>query len=146
MKRTPLVRRKTIRRSSMRPGSKRSRYARRPRDTAYMMFAKSLLCAVEEEWPCFPARPSLCSGVIEADHAGERGLGRKADDRTCIPMCTGHHRERHDHAGTFRHLTRDEARSWRERAIARTQTLYAERDATKKLRSASSASASATAG
>lgn len=55
---------------------------------------------------------------------GERALGRKADDNTCAPLCMQHHRERTDHSGSFRHLTRDEARAWRARAITRTQAAW----------------------
>lgn len=84
------------------------------------------LCSVIEEWPDKSVRPTDCEGEIEADHMGERGLGRKADDDTCAPMCTGHHRERTDHAGTFKHIDRETERGWRARAINRTQTLYAE--------------------
>lgn len=120
----PLRRRKPLRRSPMRRGARRSSYALRPRDADYMLAVKLLPCAVSVD-PPDPARVTRCSGVVEADHAGERGLGRKADDRTCIPMCTGHHRERTDHAGSFRGLSRGQARTWRERAIDRTWPLAA---------------------
>jgi hypothetical protein len=92
-----------------------------------MGWVKTLLCSVEEEWPDKEQRPTDCGGVIEADHMGDRALGRKADDRTCAPMCRDHHRERTDHTGTFKHIDRETERGWRARAIERTQTLYAER-------------------
>jgi hypothetical protein len=120
VKRSPLKRKRPMRRT------KRSAYARRPRDTAFMLWVKTLLCAVEEEWPLFPVKPTPCDGVIEADHMGARGLGRKADDSTCVPMCSNHHRERSDHAGTFRAMTKEQLRTWRGRAMLRTQTLWAE--------------------
>ncbi len=68
-----------------------------------------------------------CRGRVEADHMGARGIGQKADDRTCAPLCSGHHRERTDHFGTFKHLTRDELRAWRARAIEHTQQAWENR-------------------
>lgn len=70
---------------------------------------------------------TLCLGPVEADHMGARGMGQKADDSTCVPMCQGHHRERHDHAGTFRPLTKAELRVWRAQAIEHTQTEWGKR-------------------
>lgn len=121
MKRTPLVRRKAIRRRR-----RASKYARRLRDGVFMRFVKTLLCSVEEEWPDPNTPPTPCSGVIEADHMGDRGLGQKCSDSETAPMCTGHHRERTDHTGSFKHLKREDVRAWRQRAIQRTQTLFAE--------------------
>lgn len=70
----------------MRAKDEKSAYRSRQRDVKYMLWVKSLECC---------ARTSLgltnCQGVIEADHAGTRGLGRKADDRTVIPLCWFHH-------------------------------------------------------
>lgn len=70
---------------------RRSAYARRPRDWAYMAWIKTQ--------PCMLAYVGECDGPVEADHAGRRGLGQKADDRTCVPLCRGHHRWRHDGIG-----------------------------------------------
>jgi len=71
------------------------------------------------------ARSTTCSGHMEADHAGVRGLGQKASDTTCIPLCSAHHKQRTDHNGAFRNLTRDEARAWRAAAIDHTQAAWA---------------------
>lgn len=120
MKRSPL------RRTPMRRRHRSTSYSRRPRDIDFMLFVKTLLCSVEEEWPDVDQRPTACGGVVEADHMGSRGLGQKADDRTCAPICTQHHRERSDHTGTFKHITKEQEREWRARAITRTLTLYAE--------------------
>jgi hypothetical protein len=127
MKRAALKRTSSLRRSPMCPSKRRSKYARRERDFEYMGFVKALLCSVEEEWPNPDERPTECGGVIEADHMGARGLGQKADDRTCAPMCRDHHREHTDHTGTFKHVDRETERAWRERAIERTQVLFVER-------------------
>ena len=53
----------------------------------------------------------VCGGRIEADHAGERPLGRKADDDTCIAICSQGHRERTDFSGPFKTWSRDEMRA-----------------------------------
>lgn len=95
---------------------------------AFMAFVKTLPCSVEEEWPDVDTIPTTCRGPIEADHMGARGLGQKADDRTCAPLCTGHHRERTDHTGSFKHVTKDHERGWRARAVLRTQTIWLERN------------------
>lgn len=107
-RRTPLRARTTSRRSR-----KRSAYARRPRDTTWMLAVKQL--------PCMWRDLSPCEGPVEADHAGRRGLGRKAHDRTCVPACMDHHRQRTDHAGPFRALSRETIRIKLDAAIAQTQ-------------------------
>lgn len=109
----------------MRRGRRRSRYARRDRDLEYMLLVKSLPCAV---LTCAPdaSRVTPCNGAIEADHMGPRGLGQKASDRTCVPMCEQHHRERTDHCGAFRNLSQAEVRSWRAGALERTGRFLAE--------------------
>ncbi|MGN6107086.1 MAG: hypothetical protein ACTHU0_18410 [Kofleriaceae bacterium] len=84
-----------------------------------MLAVKRLACSVRVDPPV--ANPTSCHGHVEADHMGDRGLGRKADDRTCAPLCWRHHHERTDHTGTFRSLSRDELRTWRARQIERTQ-------------------------
>lgn len=121
MKRSPL------RRTPMRRRHRSTSYSRRPRDIDFMLFVKTLLCSVVEEWPSFPTMPTPCNGPIEADHDSRgHGLGQKSADSTCIPACTQHHRERTDHTGTFKHLKRDQARAWFDRAQLRTKTMWAE--------------------
>lgn len=150
---TPLARRTPLKRTSLRRDIERAlreplprrptRYRRRARDFEFMGWVKRQPCIVRVLPPRDFAytlasrllfardialvRTTPCDGPIEADHAGERGLGRKAADSTCIPLCRGHHRERTDHAGTFRPLTRDELRAWRARAIEHTQAAWRNR-------------------
>lgn len=90
MKRSPL------KRTRMRQGKGRGRYAKRPRDLVYMRLVKRLACLV-----AFSPAFGPCGGEVEADHAGGRGLGQKAPDSTCIPLCTQHHRDRHNTTGGF---------------------------------------------
>jgi len=73
---------------------RRSRYSQRERETDYMLWVKTL--------PCCCSHLGACEGVVEADHAGARGLGMKASDWTCIPICTLHHRQRTDFSGPFK--------------------------------------------
>lgn len=130
MKRSAALRPTGItRHAPLRRGRRRSKYSKRERHPAFMAFVKTLLCSVVEEWPDYPNKPTPCSGPIEADHDSRgRGLGQKSDDRSCIPMCTGHHRERTDHTGTFKHIPREQIRAWFSRAQLRTQTLWRERN------------------
>ena len=91
-----------------------SRYANRSRDIVYMLFVKSLPCYVGID----------CSGEIEADHAGDHGIGRKGDDCKTIPLCKKHHAERHAHAGYFRDFDKIQMREWKANAIAKTQSRW----------------------
>ena len=92
-------------------------YARRERNWDFMGWVKLQ--------PCFLAHHGGCGGTIEADHCGDRGLGQKATDETCVPLCTTHHRQRTDMRGLFTDFTAAEMRDWRYWAIARTQAAYA---------------------
>lgn len=104
MKRTPLKRKTRLKQRATRRPDKRSAYRSRERDTAFMLWVKTL--------PCMAEKLSPCGGVIEADHTGGRGIGRKADDRTCIPLCTRHHRERTDWTGPFKTWSQEEMRAF----------------------------------
>lgn len=106
----------------MRRGSKRTKYARRERDTPYMMAVKAMPCAAASfEMPWQIDHHTPCSAVVEADHMGDRGRGQKAKDDTCVPMCSRHHAERGDHTGLFRQATKELLRGWRAMVIAATQ-------------------------
>jgi hypothetical protein len=54
------------------------------RDEAYRRFIRS--------WPCL-----VCSTrrQVEAAHTGPHGIGQKASDASCIPLCREHHAEMH---------------------------------------------------
>lgn len=62
-----------------------------------------------------------CDGVIEAHHAGDRGLGQKAHYLTMVPMCTKHHRAWHDANGLFKDWKKGHRRTWIEGAIKGTR-------------------------
>lgn len=124
--RKPLARKTPLPRSPMKRGKRKSAYKRRERDTSYMLFVKKLPCAVEQILYFDSPRTvvALCTGRVQADHAGCRGLGQKADDRTCIPMCEKHHNARTDFAGAFKGWTQREMRDFLAEAIKRTQQAY----------------------
>ena len=94
-----------------------TRYRDRPRDIPYMLAVKQL--------PCCIAHLHICRGLVEADHAGERPLGRKAADDTCIPLCRYGHQCRHARAGYFRDFTRAQMREWCDARIAETRATVA---------------------
>lgn len=108
------------RRTPLRRGQRNSSYSRRERDTPYMLFCKRLACSVRVDPPDPNTKPTPCYGPVQADHLGMRGLGRKAEDRTCAPMCWKHHGERTDHNGTFKDVPREVERDWKLRQVART--------------------------
>jgi len=88
----------------------RSKYKSRTRHVAYMLWVKGLPCLMLGVWGC-------CEGPIEADHAGQRGVGRKAHDATCSPLCRYHHR-----ASRFpRSWSQDQRRAWLHAAVVYTQ-------------------------
>ncbi len=121
MKRTPLKRgTKTLQRKTrLRQKSKTKKYARRARDSDYMLFILSQSC-----WAYPHGKP--CEGRVQADHAGTRGLGVKAPDNTCIPLCRKHHGERTDYRGYFKNWKGPQMREWNDRAIRYFQKLYAD--------------------
>lgn len=106
--RTPLERSTPLPRRRATP-----RRSDRQRDRAYLLRVKGL--------PCLLDGTGCCWGSIEADHAGPRPYGRKADDSTAIPLCTQHHRERTDYSGFFAGFTAVEMRVWCDRAIEETR-------------------------
>lgn len=94
------------------------RRSERVRDRDFLSWIHSQPC-------CAQGIPGhVCAGRIEADHAGQRPLGRKADDDTCIAICSQGHRERTDFSGPFKHWSRDEMRAWLAGQIEAHQSKY----------------------
>lgn len=91
------------------------RRSERQRDTSFMLRVKLLPCSAQDM--------GGCSGIIEADHAGRRPLGRKCNDSECIPLCQLHHRQRTDLSGPFKAWTRQEMREWLDLNISLTQAV-----------------------
>jgi hypothetical protein len=59
---------------------------------------------MRDEMSCSLAGRCECEGPVEIHHLlkvwiGVRGMGRKADDRNTLPLCSGHHRELHGKYG-----------------------------------------------
>lgn len=94
--------------------------ASRVHDTAYLLAVKRLPCMA-------PGAPDGCRGGVEADHTGSRGIGRKADDDTCIPLCAGHHADRGAFRGPFRGADRAWMRLWIDQAVRRVRAELAKR-------------------
>lgn len=141
-----MIRSTPLRRTPMRRKRGTTSYSRRERNFDFMTWIRAQPCILLELNPIafirrtLPLgsaaklihtiscnRTTICAGSVEADHQGAHGLGQKADDFTCVPMCQQHHRERTDHSGIFRPLTRDEVRAWRAVAIERTQAAWSNR-------------------
>lgn len=95
------------------------RRSSRIRDASFMGFVHTL--------PCCAAGIGghVCTGRIEAHHMGVRGIGQKADDTTCVPLCTGAHRAWHDCNGPFAGWARDERHVFAELTIGATRAAYA---------------------
>lgn len=99
---------------------RRSRYAERRRLWVYMAWVRTQPCRLRDV-----AGAGQCYGGIEADHAGQKpGMGRKAPDSTCIPLCRRHHLDRTNNDGFFRSMSREERSRWRAQQIAATQATY----------------------
>lgn len=133
----PLKRGKPLRRKAWLRARSNSKYRNRPRDVDRMLWTKKQPCvcrllppgdfAIAARAAGVAIKVTPCTGRVEADHLGQRALGHKAGDDTVAPMCRNHHRERTDHTGAFRHLTRDEGRAWRAAALDHTQTAWRNR-------------------
>lgn len=89
-----------------------------------MLWVRKLPCAARAVDPG-------CNGHVQADHAGRRGLGQKADDRTCIPLCAKHHTQRASFHGPFRSWSQADMRLWLATVIKETQDLYETTNRTK---------------
>jgi hypothetical protein len=89
----------------------------------YMAAVRSLPCCAPAAEP--NARDIFrCGGSIEPHHAGRRpGIAMKADDSTCIPLCTVHHRQWHDASGVFKHWVKAQRMAWADEQIAETQRI-----------------------
>lgn len=120
MKRGKPLRRTQMRRTWMKKGKRKSKYARRERDIDYMLWCKTLPCLLAGLEGAGP-----CSSVVEPDHVGlDSGIGCKPPDDTCVPLCSAHHVDRHAHTGYFRDRPKAWIRDWRLNAIAETQALH----------------------
>ena len=104
MKRTPLKRKTPLRRKTWMRARGKTSYARRPRDLVFMRWARRQPCAAREL--------GGCSGHVQADHAGHRGLGQKAVDRSCIALCETHHLQRATFSGPFKSWNQAQMREW----------------------------------
>lgn len=129
LRRTSLERRTPMRRTWMRRGRRRNKYARRERAFEYLAWIHTLPCMVtmigayDDEVGGLSLCGLPCSGPIQADHAGERiaGMGTKSRDRDCISVCLEHHSQITEYRGLFA----DKAfrKRWRTAAIAATHEL-----------------------
>lgn len=88
----------------------------RVRDADYMDWAR-------ENMPCAMAG-SGCGGRLEADHVGQRPMGRKCSDTEIAILCSVHHRQRHDRAGVFAGMTREAERDWRVAQVVATASAW----------------------
>jgi len=104
---TPLKRTRFMR------STRKSKYRRRPRHPEFMAFVRRLACAARTLGPC--------SGRIEADHVGPRGIGQKSDDRLTIPLCAQHHVDRTNFCGVFRDYDQKAMRLFVAKALVETQ-------------------------
>lgn len=137
VKRSPLIRKTSLKRSPMRRRTRSTKYARRERDMPRMGWTKEQHCILNLDalmshqifmdlyqlWS--GPLPDDCSGIIEAHHAGVRGLGQKAPDSTCLPLCSAHHRDLTDRSGCFASWPRGMVKAWELAVVAVYQRLYA---------------------
>lgn len=114
-RKTPLKAKKSLKRTGI---TRRPRKTRRAdeerRDPQYTTEVRRL--------PCI-ARSSMtsCGGPIHAHHAGVRpGMGIKADDMSCIPLCAIHHHELHSLGGSFGPRYIPNLRLWQDQAVLQT--------------------------
>lgn len=69
-----------------------STYKKRWRDWRRMAWIKEQPCCAGLD-PVVLELAGNCEGVIECDHGGGAGMGRKnLDESGCLPLCSRHHR------------------------------------------------------
>jgi hypothetical protein len=112
-----LKRRRPFRSRGPTRSGRRSKYRTRLRSTDYMLGVKELPCAA------LIVPGHVCDGPIEADHAGRRGVGRKALDGTVIPMCRLAHRQRESFSGPFREWDQAAMRAFLDGRILQTRRM-----------------------
>jgi hypothetical protein len=88
-------------------------------DPRFASWIRTLPCAV------VGLDPHGCQGTTQAYHAGPRGLGQKAHDNTCIPLCLSHHRAYHDYRWPFSTMPKAELRAWIDQQIRMAQSDHA---------------------
>lgn len=59
------------------------------RHAQHLAFVRSLSC-------CYCGKPPQSEAHHENFGLGDNAMGRKADDKTCVPLCRRHHAERHN--------------------------------------------------
>jgi len=62
-----------------------------------------------------------CRGIIEAHHAGRRGVGQKCSDYDTHGFCSLHHLHWHAGIGPFKGWTRQQRREWADEQILLTR-------------------------
>lgn len=78
-------------------------------DKAFITAVRQMLCRV-----C-ATRP------VQAHHSGPRAYGRRAHDRTAIPLCLQHHTDWHAASGHFKTWDKARRRAWTEEQIEAVQ-------------------------
>lgn len=78
-----------------------SRIREERRDDDYRAWLRRQPCAIADE--IGHARDCRTYGAdgCDAAHLGDRGTGIKAPDRTCVPLCRGHHEDQHNVRGSW---------------------------------------------
>ena len=80
---------------------------------------------VYRDW-CRRQRCAECnaSPPNEAHHAGRSGMGMRAHDNTCVPLCMYCHTDWHAASGPFKTMRKADRRAWAERNIEKYNALY----------------------
>ncbi len=98
-----------VKRTRMSRKAKPTRYNKRTRDLEYMGFVRGLRCC------------RCGGGPSQAHHAGDRAFGRKADDRSCIPLCEPCH---HGISKLNEFPDKAARRAWVDEQISHTLSLF----------------------
>lgn len=105
----------------------KSKYRKRVRDPERMLWIKEQSCCAANDLLLPSEYVGPCQGVTEADHAGGgSGMGRKAPDHTCIPLCVRHHRAPGlDHL-LYGHVPHGYVREWKSWQVEKYRNQYDE--------------------
>jgi hypothetical protein len=115
VKRSPLKRRTSMRRSWMRRRSPRRIARETPAEREHKRMIREARCCAMSRY----AGAGSCWGPLEVAHLGPSGgVGRKHGDWTQTTLlCRRHHQEHDQRRGVFGAMPADELAAWREREI-----------------------------
>ncbi len=82
-------------------------------------------CAWVRQQPCSMMGHGDCLGAVHAHHpTGGKGIGQRNHDHGAVPLCSGHHTQRHSLSGPFKGWDKRRIRDWEASTAAELRRIY----------------------